>query len=477
METSSERDARPGFYTSKIDGAQGILSQVGAGVRRAVAVRRGAKGVGPALAARGPGRGHMIVTTELTGHLRDPERLATLRRSALLDSPVERAFDRLTSLAARVLRAPISLVSLVDDERQFFKSHFGLPEALAAQRGTPTSHSYCRHAVDAGQPLVIEDARLHPLVKDNPTLREWGFVAYAGVPLITGRGHALGTLCVIDRVPRKWSSEDVSILRDLAACVMTEIDLRLMRLEEQDTLEALARERAALALRDELLSIASHELKTPLMPLQLQLELIARTLDAEPADPVKLRSRVALASRQVQRLVALVQELLDVSRIRAGRLELLVRELDLAELVVEVTERFRAEAERAGCTLVVSAPAVLVGAWDRMRLEQVLTNLLTNAIKYGAGRPIDVSLRGTPDEVHLSVRDRGIGIADADLSRIFERFERAATMDPGGGLGLGLYIARQIAEAHGGRIDVQSRSGEGSTFTVVLPLRTPGARR
>ncbi|MCK6548545.1 GAF domain-containing sensor histidine kinase [Myxococcota bacterium] len=419
----------------------------------------------------------MIVTQDCVGRLGDPERLAALRRAALLDTPVERAFDRLTSLASRVLRAPIALVSIVDDTRQFFKSHVGLPARLAQLRGTPISHSYCRHAVDAAQPLVIEDARVHPLVKDNPTLHEWGFVAYAGIPLITPAGHALGTLCAIDWVPRKWTSDEVTILRDLAACVMTEIDLRLMRVDEQEVMEALAQERAALALRDELLSIASHELKTPLMPLQLQLDLLERSVAAGTEEPAKLRQRVELATRQVARLSMLVQELLDVSRIRAGRLELVLRDVDLAELVADVADRFRGEAERARCSLTVSTPGPVPGRWDRMRLEQVVTNLLSNAIKYGVGQPIDVTLGATAEEVRLAVRDRGIGIAAADRARIFERFERAAPPGSFGGLGLGLYIARQIADAHGGTIELDSEPGRGSTFTLVLPRRPPAVTR
>jgi signal transduction histidine kinase len=415
----------------------------------------------------------MIVTTDCIDHLRDPARLAALHKTALLDTPVEQAFDRLTSLASRVLRAPIALVSLLDDERQFFKSQVGLPAKLAEQRGTPLSASYCRHAVEAGQPLVIEDARTHPLVKDNPLLHDWGFVAYAGVPLLTSAGLALGTLCVIDWVPRKWTTEEVQLLQDLAACVMTEIDLRLARVDEHELLEGLAQGRAELALRDELFSIASHELKTPLTPLQLQLDLLARTVGESQTDATKVRERIELAARQVARLSSLVQELLDVSRIRAGRLELVRNELDLAELVTEVTERFRGEVERARSTLQVFIAGPAIGRWDRMRLEQVLTNLLSNAIKYGGGEAIDVRLDVKDERVRVAVRDRGIGIAPADLSRIFGRFERAVPSASVGGLGLGLYIARQIAEAHGGAIEVESQPGQGSTFTLVLPRMPP----
>lgn len=158
--------------------------------------------------------------------LTDPERLAALHRTTLLDGPAEESFDRLTRLAARLLHAPVALVSLVDADRQYFKSCIGLPEPWASMRATPISHSFCRHAVEGAAPLIIRDARQHPLVRENPAIDELGFVAYAGVPLTTTEGHVLGSFCVIDHQPRQWTSEEIETLQDLAATVMTEICLR-----------------------------------------------------------------------------------------------------------------------------------------------------------------------------------------------------------------------------------------------------------
>jgi methanogenic corrinoid protein MtbC1 len=157
--------------------------------------------------------------------LADRGRLRALRTTGLLDSPPEEAFDRLTRLATSMLGAPVSLVSLVEPKRQFFKSCPGLDEPWASQRESPLSHSFCKHAVLSGEPLVIPDARKHPLVQNNPAIREMGTVAYLGIPLVTGEGHALGSFCVIDTKPREWTTEDVSLLRDLAASVMSEIEL------------------------------------------------------------------------------------------------------------------------------------------------------------------------------------------------------------------------------------------------------------
>jgi GAF domain-containing protein len=156
---------------------------------------------------------------------RDPQRLSALQDTGLLDSDVDPAFDRLARLAAQVLNAPVALVSLVDADRQFFKSCLGLPEPWASSRGTPLSHSFCQHAVARREPLVVDDARQDDLLRDNLAIRDMGVIAYAGIPLIDGEGNALGTLCVIDSQPRHWSSHQIQLLSDLAASVVTEITL------------------------------------------------------------------------------------------------------------------------------------------------------------------------------------------------------------------------------------------------------------
>jgi formate hydrogenlyase transcriptional activator len=158
--------------------------------------------------------------------IQNAARLAALRRTALLDSPPEEAFDRLTRLARSVLHVSASYVSLVDGERQFFKSAVGLSEPWASSRQTPLTHSFCKHAVESGEPFVVSDARENPLVRDNRAVSELGIVAYAGIPLTTPEGHTLGAFCVVDAQPRVWKDEEVEVLRSLAASVMTEIGTR-----------------------------------------------------------------------------------------------------------------------------------------------------------------------------------------------------------------------------------------------------------
>jgi GAF domain-containing protein len=188
------------------------------------------------------------MAAELLSIVRNVARLSALQRLGLLDTPPEAAFDRLTRVACRVLRAPVSLVSLVDRERQFFKSCVGLPEPFASTRQTPISHSFCKHVVGTGKPLIVEDARTNPLVRLNPAVAEMGIVAYAGIPLVTSEGHTVGSFCVIDSRPRAWTFDDVEMLQELAGCVMHEIEgRRLLQATEARCRELEARLRDAEA--------------------------------------------------------------------------------------------------------------------------------------------------------------------------------------------------------------------------------------
>ncbi|MFP2963648.1 CHASE domain-containing protein [Myxococcus sp. 1LA] len=242
--------------------------------------------------------------------------------------------------------------------------------------------------------------------------------------------------------------------------------------EEQQRLTGEAR--AAVQVRDDFLSIAAHELRTPLTNLKLQLQLLYRQLRGEgPVDAEKLAQRVQSSERQTSRLANLVDSLLDVSRLARGRLELDLEPVDLDELVREAVRRFESEAQAAGATVTVVSPGPVTGRWDRLRLEQVLTNLLSNALKYGQGAPVDVRLRADGTHATLEVEDHGIGLPPEDALRIFGRFERAVSSRHYGGLGLGLFITHQLVEALGGRISVASTLGQGATFTVVLPLNGP----
>ncbi|MBX3187283.1 MAG: PAS domain S-box protein [Labilithrix sp.] len=261
--------------------------------------------------------------------------------------------------------------------------------------------------------------------------------------------------------------------RELRARVRAHLELVATRAEATRREEEAARLRTAVRARDEFLSVASHELRTPLSALQLNLQLLERL----PQDAVRMRSeRLDVALRACKNLGALIETLLDVGRAATGHLELNAVEMDLAELLHDVARRFEPAIAGAGCSLELRVEPTLLGRWDRLRLDQVFANLLGNAIKFGAGKPIELTAIAADGKVHVSVRDHGVGIAPPDQARIFQRFEQVASAPSYGGLGLGLWVSNEIVRRHGGSLTVESRLGEGSTFRVSLPRARRGDR-
>ncbi len=237
-----------------------------------------------------------------------------------------------------------------------------------------------------------------------------------------------------------------------------------------DRRRALDAAERAVRTRDEFLSIASHELRTPLMTLDLRLRGIDDLVQSPRANEEDLSKKVRSALRQANRLTTLVDSLLDVSRMTSSDLALRLERVELAQAVRGVVDQFAEAADDAECKVVLHPGSSVVGNWDRGRIEQVLQNLINNAIKYAPKSVIDVIVERRGDNAILEVRDHGIGIAARDLKRIFRQFERAVPSRNYGGLGLGLFIVRQIVSAHGGTVSVASKVGKGTTFTVALPL-------
>jgi PAS domain S-box-containing protein len=233
---------------------------------------------------------------------------------------------------------------------------------------------------------------------------------------------------------------------------------------------------AAVQMRDEFLAVASHELRTPLSTLVLRLGLLER--HAAKGDLEQVQPSVRRAQDQAERIGNLVDRLLDVSQLASGRLKLDLTPCDLSEIVKEVTERLSEQASTAGSELRLSVSAGISARADKFRLEEALSNVISNAIKYGSGRPIDIQLKTRDAKAILTVQDRGIGIPAEDLSRIFGRFERTTVSRNYGGLGLGLYIASQIVEQHGGTIRAENRSSGGTSFVIEMPrIVAPDAKR
>jgi PAS domain S-box-containing protein len=335
------------------------------------------------------------------------------------------------------------------------------PPDPAAPRGV-------RHVIRTGQAEIYPDVPEEMLVaaardeRHLQLIRELGIRSAMTVPLIA-RGATLGAITLVTAESgRRYEDADVHLARELADRAALAVDNARLYAEAQEAVRA----------RDDFLSIASHELRTPLTPLQLHVQDLLRRAGGEgPAlSGDKLAGKLDTVARQVDRMQSLVENLLDISRITQHRLVVDHEEIDLAETVREVVARFARAAEHAGVALVVDAPEPVRGSWDRHRLDQIVSNLVANALKFGAGKPVELRARSQDGIATLVVRDQGIGIAPEHQARIFERFERAVTSKHYGGFGLGLWIVRQIVEALGGTIDVESRIGAGSRFTVALPV-------
>jgi PAS domain S-box-containing protein len=527
--------------------------------------------------------------------LHDPARLAALQSTGLPDAPPEEAFDRLTRLAARLLRAPRATLSLVDDRRQFFLSAHGLPEALSCARGTPLPESLCAHVVASGAPLVIPDALADPAFRAHPQVEKHGLRSYAAVPVATPEGHVLGALCVSDTAPHAWEEGDVEALADLAALASAEVERRrsprarleaegwfrslveqsiaaiyvyqdgvfkyvnprctevfgypleefsrpgfLARIVHPDDLSRVAdnvrrrlagevqtmryafrgiradgtllylevhgtraeldgkpallglgidvtervraeEERArAVAARDRFYAMASHELRTPISTVMLYNDLLLSGVYDELSE--SQRDAVERSQKSAKHLLELINDLLDLSKLEAGKVEPRLEDVEVAELLEGLFADLAPRALEQGCTLsltVESRPLSVTG--DARRIQQILLNLLSNALKFGRGKPVEVRAghasvegpEGSDSEggVVVEVTDHGPGIEPGELPRIFEDFVQLG--DEGVGTGLGLPIARRLAELLGGRLEVSSVPGEGCTFRLFLPAMVP----
>jgi signal transduction histidine kinase len=243
--------------------------------------------------------------------------------------------------------------------------------------------------------------------------------------------------------------------------------------QRQELQAAQAQLQRAVSMRDDFMSMIAHELRNPLNSVYLQAQLRRKMLSTpRPPDSLAMLKMVERDERQIRSMVRLLDDMLDVSRARTGHLTIVPASFDLAVSATTVVEAIRDQAKASGIAVTIAAPESLMLVGDEFRIEQVITNLLTNALRYGQGKPVTVVVgqREHEQEAFVSVRDQGMGVAPADQERIFEQFERTEGAAKVAGLGLGLYIARQIAQAHQGRLEVRSAPGEGAEFILSLPL-------
>jgi len=340
-----------------------------------------------------------------------------------------------------------------------FLELFKIPKEIADTRDDDTLLAFVLNQLSDPEPFIAKIRWLYAQ-PDSESFEELSFKDGRVFERISKPQYVGG-----QSVGRVWSFRDVTLQknaeRELNAILEQE---KKLRIKAQDTLK----------IRDEFLAIASHELRTPLAPLSLLLQTFNQFFSksevvALPEAPAYAKM-LNIAKTQVDRLERLVDDLLDASRIRTGCLTLSRESFDLTEMVRSVTDYYASKIKSANCKIDLQLQDKVLGSWDPLRLEQVMTNLLSNAIKFGEGKPIVISLNGDHQQVVLSIEDFGIGILEEDQSRIFERFERAVSMQEFGGLGLGLYIVHQIVTSHHGSIKVESSLGKGSKFIVTLPF-------
>jgi len=295
------------------------------------------------------------------------------------------------------------------------------------------------------------------------------------IVLLTSNKKELFGFSIIDRLV---VGGNVTILErpfrmiTLVTAMRVAVRSRIRQFQVRDLLKEQAR---SVRQRDDFLSIASHELKTPITSLKLQVQMRKRFIskgDSSVYQPEKINAFINTTEHQLDRLSRLVDDMLDISRIENGKLALHYEKCNLAELVDQVLESFSANFHATGTQVTFKSEDDIIGNWDRYRIEQVIANLITNAIKYAPGKPVNILLKRERGSAVLSVKDNGIGIALDDQEKIFQRFERAVSAEKISGLGLGLYITKQILEMHNGKISVSSAIGKGSTFTVELPSLT-----
>jgi len=412
----------------------------------------------------------------LADTIHDPARLAALRATGLLDTEVEEVFDRMTRLAVKLLNVPAAFISLVDDNRDFYKSASGFGEPLHSARQL-TGRTFCHYAIQSSAPLVIDDAAGHPVYRNVPTVQSLGVAAYVGVPLVMDDGQAIGSFCAIDSKPRRWTPVEVEVLTELAVSAKREIELRMVtRTERAARLAAESDKRAAEEAnrsKSAFLAMMSHELRTPLNAIGGYADLI----DFGVHGPVTPAQSEALGriKKSATHLLGLINSVLDFARVEGGQiqynivpiaLEDLLRETEAMVLPQMLKKNLRYRNE--GCD------ATIVALGDPEKVKQIVLNLLTNSTKFTEpGGEICVSC-GTAGLTSCFVRveDTGAGIELSKLESIFEPFVQLEDESgrPNEGVGLGLAISRAFARNMGGSLVAESTLGVGTAMTLVLPL-------
>lgn len=397
-------------------------------------------------------------------------RLNALRQYGVLDTASEPSFDDLTELAAAICEVPVAMISLIDRDRQWFKSKLGV-----LHQESPVEHSVCAHALDCVAMLEIPDTTLDPRTQNNPYMSgPDGYRFYTGAVLRTPAGVAIGTLCILDNRPRQLSDLQRTTLRTLAQQVMAQLELRWL-LHDRDRLlerEHEARLQAEMAnrVKDEFLATLSHELRTPLNAILGWTQI----LQTDPGDTQDLADGLATIERNARSQTQIIEDLLDMSRIISGKVQLDAHRIDAADVATQALASCHPAAEAKDIKIITNVDrqaGYIYG--DAHRLQQVMWNLLSNAVKFtAAGGTVELSVQRHDKQIEFRVKDSGEGIKPEFLPFVFDRFRQAdaSTTRQHGGLGLGLSIVKHLVELHGGTVKVSSQGkNHGCTFIVAIP--------
>ena len=386
----------------------------------------------------------------------DEQRLRALYRYEILDTPPEGSFNRIAELAAKMFTVPIALVSLVDKERVFFKANKGMPGVSSTKRGI----SLCSLAVLQDEPTVFEKAETEPCLLANPLVAgSFGLKFYAGAPLITQDGYRIGTLCIIDKEERTFSASEKAMLQDLAAIVMDEIEIRLSAIK-------------AVQIQNDLLHVAAHDLKNPLLNISALAEHLQKPLDEE----LRLRMTGMLQNAS-EKMIALISRVVKLSQVEHAGFVLELQMENPGKLAEEVVASNRLQAKKKGQEIRLKIEENESLALDKEWISEVFDNLINNAVKYSPkGASIDVQLRSNREGLYFMVQDQGQGFTDEDKTRVFRKFSRLSAQPTGGetSSGLGLSIVKTLVELHQGNVLLESPGkGMGSMFVVRIPFLKP----
>lgn len=410
----------------------------------------------------------------------DPIRLAAVAATGLLDTEVEEVFDRMTRLAVKLLGVPAAFLSIVDSNRDFYKSAAGFGEPLRSERELK-GRTFCHYAIQSSHPLVIDDTVAHPVYSQVPTVKSLGVAAYVGVPLLTQNGEAIGSFCAIDVKPRHWTTTDVEVLSELAASAKREIELRVATRAERTARLAAEAARAAAEeanrAKSDFLTVMSHELRTPLNAIGGYADLIEVGIHG----PVTAAQSDALGriKRSANHLLGLINNVLNFAKIESGQLEYRLAPVRLDALLSEAESMILPQLRSKELAYVnLGCDGTLMAVGDPDKLRQILLNLLNNAVKFTApGGRISMRCEAVPGaaaagrgRIVVRVSDTGVGIEPAKLHTIFEPFvqiDRRTTSNEG--VGLGLAISRALARDMAGDLLAESAPGAGTTMILILP--------